>query len=463
MDIQADYQEALDYLYSFVDFSLNRSVRYSPELFNLQRMMTFMDALGNQERDYPVIHIAGSKGKGSVASLCASALMAAGYRTGLYTSPHLIDFTERIKIDGKNIPYPDLVGQVEKIKPVVATIPDLTTFEITTALAFLYFSDQKVDAAVIEVGLGGRLDATNVCHPLVTVITSLSYDHTSLLGETLTEISTEKAGIIKSGVPCVLAPQKDEARLVIERICEERGAPLIKVGKDIFFAPLSRSLENQTLLVWSPSEQVDVTAFIESGGLDEWEPTRLTIPLLGFHQVENAATAYTALLVANERGLLVNDTNIRDGFRLVVWPGRFEILQRYPPVIVDSAHNRDSALKLRLAIDDYFPGHPVILVFGVSEDKDIHGMFSELLPRVRQVIITQSYHPRAMQPDNLVEIVHQFGKPAKAIPDFQEAMITAEKMAAGECVVLITGSVFIAACGRQAWFERINSREREVL
>jgi dihydrofolate synthase / folylpolyglutamate synthase len=463
MGIQTEYQAALDYLYSFVDFSLNRSVRYSPEVFDLQRMTKLMAALDNPERDYAVIHIAGSKGKGSVASLCATALMAAGYQTGLYTSPHLFDFAERIKMNGIDIPQEELVDQVERLKPVVATIPDLTTFEITTALAFLYFSHQKIDAAVIEVGLGGRLDATNVCRPLVTVITSLSYDHTSLLGETLTEISTEKAGIIKRGVPCVLAPQKDEARFVIERVCAERGAPLIQVGKNTFFAPLSRSLENQTLLVWSPSEQENVTSFIESGGFDEWEPTRLTIPLLGFHQVENAATAYAALKVADENGLSVSEDNIRDGFRSVVWPGRFEILQRYPPVVVDSAHNRDSALKLRLAIDDYFPGHPVVLVFGVSEDKDIYGMFSELLPRVRQVIITQSFHPRAMQPDKLVEIAHQYGKPAKGIPNFQEAMSEALQLAAGECVVLITGSVFIVACARQTWFERMGSREIEVI
>ncbi|MFU8773902.1 MAG: bifunctional folylpolyglutamate synthase/dihydrofolate synthase, partial [Anaerolineales bacterium] len=301
MNNQSDYQEALNYLYSFVDFSLSRFVRYSPDIFNLQRMKTLMAELGNPERKFAIIHIAGSKGKGSVASLCASALTAAGYTTGLYTSPHLFDFAERIKIDGKNIPYADLVEQVERIKPFVATIPDLTTFEITTALAFLYYADQKVDTAVIEVGLGGRLDATNVCQPLVTVITSISYDHTALLGKTLSEISAEKGGIIKGGVPCVLAPQKDEARFVIERICAERSAPLIQVGKDTFFAPLSRSLESQTLLVWSASEQENVVSFIDSGGLEEWEPTRLTIPLLGFHQVENAATAYVALSIANER------------------------------------------------------------------------------------------------------------------------------------------------------------------
>jgi len=459
MNIEADYQKALDYLYSFVDYSLTKTFRYSPQVFNIERMKQLMTALGNPEREYAIIHIAGSKGKGSVASLCANALVSAGYCTGLYTSPHLHDYVERIKINGENISFADLVSVVEQVKPVVDSIPDLTTFEITTALAFLYFQQKGVQTAVVEVGLGGRLDATNICQPIVTVITSLSYDHTSILGETLSEIAAEKAGIIKSGVPLVMAPQKDEARLVIERVCSEKAAPLIRVGRDYFFAPLSRSLESQTLLVWTAAEQDNVTSFIETGGFDEWEPTRLTIPLLGFHQVENAATAYTALETARKQGLLISDDNIRDGFRSVVWPGRFEILQRYPPVIVDSAHNRDSALKLRLALDDYFPGYPIVLLFGVSEDKDIIGMFTKLMPRVGQVIMTKSFHPRAIEPEKLVEIAHQFGKPAKAIPDFHEAFLEAFSLAGGEAVILITGSVFIAASGREAWFERLRSME----
>ena len=461
MSIESDYQQALDYLYSFVDYSLKRSFRYSPQVFNLERMRTLMASLGNPERDYPIIHIAGSKGKGSVASMCSSALIAAGYRTGLYTSPHLHDYVERIKINGENIPYPDLIELVEKVKPVVNSIPELTTFEITTALAYMYFQEQKVNAAVIEVGLGGRLDATNVSQPLVTVITSLSYDHTSLLGETLSEIAGEKGGIIKSGVPLVLAPQKTEARIVIERICEEKGSPIIQVGRDYLFSPRARSLESQNLLVWSASEQSNMNEFIESGGFNEWEPVRLTIPLLGFHQAENAATAYTALKVACKQGLSISETNIRDGFRSTVWPGRFEILQRYPPVIVDSAHNRNSALKLRLALDDYFPGHPVVLVFGVSEDKDITGMFTELLPRVRQVIITKSFHPRAIEPEKLIESAHQFGKQAKPITNFNAAMEEALRLSMGECVVLVTGSVFIAASGRAWWQEKMTSAEIE--
>jgi dihydrofolate synthase/folylpolyglutamate synthase len=451
MDTDRAYQQILDYLYSFVDYSLQRSFRYSPEQFDLGRIQALMVALGNPERDYPIIHVAGTKGKGSVASFCASTLRAAGYRAGLYTSPHLEEYTERIQIDGQPIPPSDLVILVEAMKPQIEAIPRLTTFEITTALAFLYFKQQGVGAAVIEVGLGGRLDATNVCQPKVAVITSLSYDHTYLLGETLAEIAAEKGGIIKPGVPVVLAPQKDEARLVIERIAAQCQAPLTQVGRDYLFARVAHSLENQTLLVWPASDQWRLDAFIESGGAHEWEPVRLTIPLLGHHQVENAATAYAALQVARQTGLMVAETAIHQGFSEVYWPARFEILQGFPPVIIDSAHNRDSAEKLRQALDDYFPGYPVVLVFGASEDKDIHGMFAELLPHVRQVVTTKSVHPRAIEPEVLVEMVHKFGRPARAIPQVDEALEEALGLAEGEAVVLVTGSIFVAASARQAW------------
>jgi dihydrofolate synthase/folylpolyglutamate synthase len=455
MSVEASYQEALNYLYSFVDYSLTKAFRYSPEKFNLSRMHALMDALGKPHTKYPIIHVAGTKGKGSVSAFCASALQAAGHRVGLYTSPHLQDYAERIHFNGQPIPHASLVELVEEIKPFVAAIPELTTFEITTALGFLYFARQEATAAVVEVGLGGRLDATNVITPTVAVITSLSYDHTAILGETLAEIAGEKAGIIKPGIPVVLAPQKDEARLVIERVARERDSSLTEVGRDVLFAPVARSLiGGQTLLVWPAVDQGLVDAYIESGGLQEWEPTRLQIPLLGYHQVENAATAYTALIVARQNGLAVSDQDIRTGFSKVVWPGRFEILQRYPPVVIDSAHNRDSALKLRLALDDYFPGMPVILVFGASEDKDVDGMFAELMPRIRQVVATQSFHPRAMEPERLVELAHRYGRPAKIVPAVEDAVEEAIRMADGEAMVLAAGSLFIAAATRDTWYDR---------
>jgi dihydrofolate synthase/folylpolyglutamate synthase len=365
---------------------------------------------------------------------------------------------ERIQIDGQPMPHQELVDLVEELKPIIESVPKITTFEITTALAFTYFKRQQVSAAVVEVGLGGRLDATNVCTPVVSVITSISYDHTFLLGDTLAEIAAEKGGIIKSGVPVVLAPQKDEARHVIEKIANERNAALVQVGRDYMFSLQTSSLAGQTLLVWPASDQADLDKYIEGGDVQGWEPERLTIPLLGFHQVENAATAYAALQVARAKGLAISETAIRSGFEQVIWPARFEILQRNPPVIIDSAHNRDSALKLRLALDDYFPGIPVILLFGASEDKDIAGMFAELMPRIHQMVATKSTHPRAIDPEKLVEMAHQFGRPARAVPEIEQALEVAIELAQSEALILATGSIFVAAAVREVWKTRFDEK-----
>lgn len=454
MDVEAEYQRTLDYLYSFIDYSLSRISRYTADKFDLSRMRNLMLALGQPQNDYPIIHVAGTKGKGSVSAMCSSATQAGGYQVGLYTSPHLHDYNERIRINDKPIPHKDLVELVDEIKTCVEAIPKLTTFEITTALALLYFARKHVDAVLLEVGLGGRLDATNVVIPAVSVITSISYDHTHILGNSLAEIAAEKAGIIKPEVPVVLAPQEDEARTVIERIASEKSAPITLVGHDYLFSPTTRSLEGQSLRVWSASDQALVDETIESGGFQDWAPTRLHIPLLGYHQIENAATAYVALQIFGKTALPLNDAAVQNGFSQVFWPGRFEVLQRHPPVVIDSAHNRDSAKKLRIALDDYFPGQPVVLVFGASEDKDIEGMFTELLPRVCQVIATKSYHPRAIDPEHLVEIAHQFGLTARIVPDVADALVEALRVSDGEKIVLVAGSLFVAAGARETWYAK---------
>lgn len=448
------YQQALDYLYSFVDYSLTKQLQYSPEKFDLSRMRALLDRMGHPEREYKVIHVAGTKGKGSTAAMIASGLEAAGHTVGFYTSPHLIDYVERIQVNKTPISRTDLVTLLNELKPLVAEIERLTTFEITTALAFLYFARMKVDVAVVEVGLGGRLDATNVVEPLVSVITSLSYDHMAVLGNTLGQIAFEKAGIIKPGRPVVLSPQREEARLVVEQVAAERGSRLWIAGRDFFFAPRAHTLEQQSLLVWSADEQERVDAFIESEGQSDWKPLELTIPLLGNHQVENAATAYAALQVARSEGLDISEQGLQNGFMQVQWPGRFELLRRNPPVIIDSAHNRDSALKLRLTLEDYLPGIPVILLFGASEDKDVYGMFAELMPRVRRVVATQSVHPRAMEAERLVELAHRFGRPATMVMPVEDALEKALELAGDDAAVVAAGSLFIAAAVRQAWTNR---------
>ncbi len=444
MEIEKSYQDSLDYLYSFVDFSLTRSFVFSAENFDLDRMRLFLEHLGNPERAYPILHVAGTKGKGSVAAFCASALQSAGYTVGLYTSPHLEDYTERIQVNHEQISHGELTALVDEVRPYLDAGTKLTTFEITTALAFLHFSRSGVNAAVIEVGLGGRLDATNVVDPLVTVITSISYDHTNILGNTLAEIAGEKAGIIKPGVPLVTSPQQEEARQVIERIAAERGAPLTQLGRDYTFRRESSSLDaGQTVMIWDAKE---------AGR----QPVELHIALLGAHQVENAATAYAALQVARRRGLGIPAQAIADGFRQTTWPGRFEILQRDPPVVIDSAHNRDSAHKLRQALDEYFPELPVILLFGASEDKDIAGMFAELLPRASHLVVTKSIHPRAAAPETLKDLAAQYACPVTIVEELEDALDKTVHLAQGRALVLVTGSIFVAAGCRESWYKRVD-------
>ena len=444
--IKDDYKDALEYLYSFVDFSLQKATTYSPARFKLERMQALVEALGNPQQAYPIIHVAGTKGKGSVSVLCASALLSAGYKVGLYTSPHLDDYAERIQINGEFIPHAELADLVDEIKPFVAAIPELTTFEITTALAFMYFDRQGVSAGVIEVGLGGRLDATNVVIPEVSVITSISYDHTHLLGNTLAEIAGEKAGIIKPNIPVVVAPQEEEARLVIEQVARDRSSPLLQVGRDLLFEGISHSLEGQKLRVWLP-------------GQGQHNSSLLSIPLLGPHQVVNAATAYATLDIFRQKGFNIDQYEIIDGFEKVFWPGRFEIIQNSPPVILDCAHNRDSASKLRLTLEEYYPGKPVELVFGASEDKDIQGMFVELLPVVKELFLVKSFHPRAIEPSKLVDMVELFGDKVHTTYHIPEALEKAIQLAGKEMVVLVTGSIFVVAEARK-YLEKIANIRR---
>jgi dihydrofolate synthase / folylpolyglutamate synthase len=450
-DIDKKYQESLDFLYSFIDYSLKRNFRYAEDKFNLDRMREFMRLLGDPHRDYQIIHVAGTKGKGSVSAMCASVLTAQGYQTGLYTSPHMVDFTERIQINGSHITKVELVEIVDEFRLITEKVPEITTFELTTALAFVHFSRRHVNYAVMEVGLGGRLDATNIVNPIISVITSISYDHVKILGNTLSEIAGEKGGIIKPNTAVVIAPQKEEARLKLEEIAQANSAPTIQVGRDYLYAADAHSLDGQTFLVWTPDEQSLVDEFIESAGRDIWSPMRLRIPLMGFHQVENAATAYATLKTIEKFGVHLTQNAYREGFAKVQWPGRMEILRSQPPLIIDSAHNRYSALKLRQAMDDYFPGLPIVLVFGASEDKDIDGMFQELLPRVWRVIATQSSHPRSIEADALVSLAHRFGRSAQAILPIEDALAAALDEAGQESVILITGSIFVAAAARDIY------------
>jgi dihydrofolate synthase/folylpolyglutamate synthase len=439
-DVEASYNSALDYLYSFVDYSLKHSSELAKADFNLGRMRLLMAELGNPQDHYPTVHVAGTKGKGSTCALIASGLQAAGLRVGLYTSPHLLDYTERIQIDAMPVSHEALIDMVEHIKPAVAHVPKLTTFEITTALAFMHFAEQHVDVAVIEVGLGGRLDATNVLFPKVSVITSLSYDHMAVLGNTLAQIAGEKAGIIKPGVPVVSAPQKPEALEVLERKAAEHKAPFTLIGRDVSFESLGHSLDGQSLEVRSGE---NTYAF--------------TIPLLGVHQVQNAAVAAAALWALRTQRIAVPDSAIQHGFASVKWPARFEVVRRDPPVIFDSAHNQDSFARLKQALEDYFPSRKAYLVFGASEDKNIPGMFSEIQPLVQLMFITKSFHPRALDPEKISQLAVEARVPFMVSPSVEDAFSRALDLSEKDgSIVLSAGSMFVTAEVMAAWKKRIS-------
>lgn len=440
------YAAALEYIYKFTDYEKQTGYLYAPENFDLARMEHLLVLLDSPHRKLRTVHIAGSKGKGSTASMIASILKSAGYRVGLYTSPHLHSFRERIRVDGELIARSEVSELVAEIQPLADQVTGITTFEIITALALLYFSREQVDIAVLEVGLGGRLDATNVVIPDVAVITSLSYDHTHLLGDTLAEIAREKAGIIKPHVPVVSAPQKEEALAVLQEMCQQKHATLTLVGRDWVWTRQAFDTDGQSFAVCrqSPGEPAGSA------------PTcrQLWIPLLGEHQIVNATTAVAVIARLRQRGWIVFDQDIETGLRQVSWPGRLEIISRNPLLIADSAHNSDSAHKLIVALEELFPNRALILIFGASNDKDIRGMFREFLPHVKRTILTHSDHPRAAAPTDLRMQTGDNTGQVELAESIDQAIDRALELAEPSDVICATGSVFIAAATRAAWAKR---------
>ena len=436
------YQQALDYIYSFVDFEKNPTPQQLSH-WDLRRVAILLGRLGNPHLAAKTVHIAGTKGKGSVAAMIASVLTASGYSTGLYTSPHLHTYNERIRIDNELIMDADIVALVKKLKPEIeqvnraATYGMLSTFEITTALAFEYFRSRGVDFQVIETGLGGRLDATNVVDPEITVITSISLDHTAVLGDTLAKISAEKAGIIKPGKPVVSSLQPDEVDEVLDQTCRKNGSNLIRVGQDVTWKYLGSANERQSLRL--------------NGRLGNYD---LTIPLLGRHQLDNAAAAVAALEVLEEKGFNVSAESIARGLAGVDWPGRLQVLNRKPLLVVDGAHNAESAARLRQALQEYFTFDRAILIIGVSADKDLPGIVSELAPVFDQVIATQSVHPRAMSASALVAGLQRYGIKAMATENVSAALPLARRLAGPDDLVCVTGSLFVVAEAINTFGER---------
>jgi dihydrofolate synthase/folylpolyglutamate synthase len=428
MCARANYAAALDFLLGRADFERWPGYNYAGR-FDLRRMDYLLDRLGNPHLAAESVHIAGSKGKGSTAAMIAAGLLAEGCRTGLYTSPHLITLRERIAVDGKPVLKSELADIAAGLRPHVEACDrdcpygELTTFELLTAAAFVHFKQKHVDFQVLETGLGGRLDATNVVTPKVCVITPIGLDHTDVLGNTIAEIAGEKAGIIKAGSTVVSSPQAEDAATVIRETCARMGATLIGVGSDITWERKASDVSGQALTV--------------TGRCEVYETA---VPLLGRHQLQNAATAVGALEVLGAR-----KSAIEAGLCGTHWPGRLQVLRRRPLLVVDGAHTPDSARALSDALREYFHFDNLVLIIGASADKDTGGVAAELAPLASRVIATRSRHPRAANPEAVAREFEKRGASVEVVAGVAAAVTRARERATARDLICATGSLFLVA------------------
>ena len=443
-----DYQQALQYLQSFADFEKKTGYSYTAS-FDLRRPRALLKLVGDPHLRVPSILVAGTKGKGSTSVMIASILQASGRRVGLYSQPHLHTYRERIRVDGILITPEEMAAAVEAVVPAVEELgrqqPELgtrTTYEVATTAAMLYFARLAPDLVVLEIGLGGRLDAVNVVNPLVSVITPVSLDHVQILGNTVAQIATEKAGIIKENGVVVAARQSEEAMDVIRRVAAERNAELIVAAPDVVerAEPLTEPRGGLARPRW---ERTDVRLRALSGVV-----YRVQLPLLGAHQVANAATAITVIEQLAKHGIRVGREDVEEGLAQVQWPGRLEIVSRLPLVVVDGAHNADSAQKLAAALEESFFYRRLILVLGTSSDKDVEGIIAALGPMAAVAIATRSRHSRAAAPERLAAGLSRHCPDVRIAPDVPSALTLAAELADPADLICTTGSLFTVADAR---------------
>lgn len=447
------YQAALEFLYQFVNYERKMTEVYAPEKMDPQRPARLLHVLGDPHGQFPSIHVAGTKGKGSVAAMCAACLRAAGLRVGLYTSPHLRDLRERIRVLSPDeargdIGRGDFVSLVNELKSAVQQIPGLTWFELLTAVAFMYFAREQVDVAVVEVGLGGRLDATNVLTPLVSVITSLSLDHTGLLGNTLEAIATEKAGIIKNDVPVISASQAPQALGRLKSIARERKAPLALVGREWQYE--GKTMETPDSVC--AAQAVTVTG-APPGALVN-APETFPLALAGEHQQENAVVALATLEQIRSSFPSLTPAALREGLSTVRWPGRLQILHEQantPAVLIDGAHNADSAQKLAAYLRNKCRFGRLWLILGVTADKNVPGILEPLLPLADGIFVTQANHPRATRAATLQEAAAVLGYAVQTRADIGDSVRAAWTAAGPSDLICVTGSLFVVGDLLNCW------------
>jgi dihydrofolate synthase/folylpolyglutamate synthase len=435
------YSETINYLYSLQKHGIKLGLQ------NISRLMSVFD---NPHTSFISIHVAGTNGKGSTSAIIASLLKATGMKVGLFTSPHIVSFSERIRIDDKEISEQDVVELAEEVKDKVESLEDFspTFFEVVTAMTLLYFKRKKVDAAVLEVGMGGRLDATNIITPVVSVITNISYDHNEFLGNTLAEIAYEKAGIIKNGIPVVSSLQNREALEVIEKKTKEKNARLYLYNIDFF-----------STLKWETISEICFDYHINNS----FRIHNLHLPLTGEYQMQNASVAIRAAMIALDSlrlsGSLSNENVsswIKKGLAETKWPGRLEMLKEAPLIIIDGAHNPAAADALSGAIKKIFleKYKRIIILLGIMGDKDAKGIMQPLLPLASEVILTSPEYDRASPPERLAEIAISSGfSDVKVASTVKDALKMAEGIANASTVpslILVTGSFYTIGEAKEA-------------
>ncbi|MDH5762512.1 MAG: bifunctional folylpolyglutamate synthase/dihydrofolate synthase [Nitrospinota bacterium] len=418
-----NYQESIDYLYSLARLGIKLGLENTSQL---------LDYFDNPQLKTPTIHIAGTNGKGSVASFSESILRASGHQVGLYTSPHLLDFRERIQINRRPIEPEELIHWVSVIKQASMKLKiSPTFFEFTTVMAFLHFEGHKTDWNVVEVGMGGRLDSTNLCHGRVCIITSISRDHESSLGTQLEQIAREKAAIIKHPCTVVCGSEEPEVMRVIEDQCRTHEASLIQSGKDF--------------KVYIQSQSPDGQVF-DFNGPEIWYKG-LEISLTGRHQSGNAGLAVSACTTLGDPS--ITEQSIREGLKSARWPGRMEICGRNPYLIMDCAHNLDSFMKLTTALSDLFPNKRKVWVLGIMKDKPLTEIATIIPNHADYIIVTQPKNERSAAPEQIRDALAGFNQPVDIVADIPLALDRAYQVASPEDLILVTGSLFTVAEAKQ--------------
>ncbi len=437
-----NYDQALDYLFKHTDYEKQQKLRYNVTTFDLDRMNELLKGVGDPHKKVRTVHIAGTKGKGSTATMLARMMEANSYRVGLYTSPHVSSLHERITVNSEMITRKEFLGTINRLHPVLEKMGRKnsfpTFFEIMTAMAFLFFVEKKTDICVIETGLGGRLDSTNVITPSVVGITSISIDHQNLLGPTLEHIAREKAGIIKKGIPVFTVPQDPMALKAIKKQATSVKAPLTVTGRDVDFSYRFESSREH-----GPHTRICLTT-----PTSKFE--HLRVPLPGEHQAINCGLALAMLDNLKSQGFQINDEKAIQGLNSVQMSGRMEMICHDPRILVDAAHNAASIRALIQAIGQHVPYDSMVIIFGCNCDKDVRGMLSELQFGADKMIFTRSNSPKAVSPHDLAEMYTDIcGKMCQTAMSLSEALRIAQSAISREDLICVTGSFYLVGQAKQ--------------